>query len=768
MKKGALLKPILTIFSIVIILQSCSTTKNIPEGEYRLSNNIVTITNHQQYPQYKISDIQSYVKQKPNSYIIKGKKNGWNPFIYVYNWTNGKGKGWDRFVQKIGQAPVIFDSTLVADSKTNMLTHLEFLGYYGSSIKDTIETQKKRAYVKYDVTLGKQYPIKEIKYIVRDTSLRKIFLSDSASFMIKKGIPLSEKILDAESDRAAKFLRNQGYYDFSKNYFFFEADTLSSKDSSLLEVTIENYTRNELPKDAKTHRRFLFGKIYVYPVSDLTRYRASLSLRLPTQYDTLEYKDITVMYDKKRKIRPVVLNKMNRIVPGEYYQEDIVNSTYQRFSNLRMYSSVNVQMDKVDSNVVDCTIRLLPTKMNGYKLNLEASTNSTGLIGISPAISYNNRNIFRGGEWLSLSVKGNFQFSFNSSIRATEVSAGAGLSFPTFLFLPDRIFKTIVPRTDISLVYNFQQRPEFTRNMIGGKFGYTWNSKSNKFYYQVYPLQINIVNMTRVSPSFLESLKNPFVKDTYKNHFEIGGGTIISYMTDPSINPQQSNFKANLSLDGAGNILCIFNQLMPRDTSGYRTIWDSPYAQFVRGELSLVYTWKFGKDNRQALAVRGVGGIGYSYGNSSTLPFERLFWVGGANSLRGWAAREVGPGSSPRDTSFSIPNQTGDVKIEANIEYRFPIFWKFYGAVFFDWGNVWNIRKSSEDDKNDAQLTMNNLFKTSALNTGLGIRLDIQFVVIRFDWGVKLYDPVPQQWRSPREWLQGSGYSFQFSIGYPF
>ena len=762
------------------LLGACSTTKILSEDQTRLKSNVITIVNRKEYPEYQDSHLDNYIRQKANTYFIKTKKGGWNPFIYVANWTNGKGGGWDRFVTKLGQAPVVFDPELMEDSRDNMATHLKYMGFYDSDVQANVQVRKQQTVVDYRVTLGKQYPIRRIFYEVDDPALAEEIYRDTVNSLIRTGAPLSEDLLDRESERSAAHLRNCGYYDFSKNYYFFAADTVSFPGSALLKVAVRNYTRNESPEDARRHRRFYFGDVLIYPVSDNIRYRASVSKKIPQILDTVKYEDITILYDNKRKIRPSILYKMNRIEPGTTYSESLVNSTYQRMSNLRLYSSVSVELNKTDTNIVDCRIRLLPSKVNGYKINLEASTNSTGLIGISPTVSYYNRNIFKGGEWLSLSVMGNFQFSVQNSTRATEFGASAGLSFPTFVLLPDRMFKNIIPRTDMELTYNYQRRPEYTRNMIGANFGWSWSSQSNKYYFKVVPLQINIVNLPAYSDAFMESLTNPFVREAYKNHFELGLGFDVQYSSDPSLNPAGSFFKADFQFDLAGNLLSAFNPLMSVDTTGFRTIWNSPYSQFVRTELSLAYTWKFGKDNRQALAVRALGGVGYAYGNSSKMPFERLFWAGGSNSLRGWAARSVGPGSSPMDMTFSIPNQTGDMRLEANIEYRFPLFSIFRGALFADWGNVWNIDRSGRDhqslegsmeDQSAEELSYfnaKNMFRTSALNWGAGIRLDLNFVVVRFDLGIKLYDPSVQQWQNIRTWFRKGGYAFQFGIGYPF
>lgn len=779
MKIPELSKILLSFLSLlllfVVLLSSCSTTKVLQEGETRLKRNVVTITNAKEHPEYRMSDIENYIRQQSNTYFIKTKKGGWDPFLYVANWTNGKGKGWDKFVTKLGQKPVVFDIHSVESSKTNIATRLKYIGYYNSKVQASVDIRNKETVVYYYVTLGNQYPIKEVRYKIADSNIEQLVLADTLNSLIKKGMPLSEQLLNAETDRITEYLKNCGYFEFVKNYIGFTADTVSVKGNTILELIINNYISGESQESAHPHRKFYFGKIDIFPVSDNIRYRASVINKIPQILDTVDYDNITILYDKNRRIRPSVLDRMNTIVPHEPYSATVVNNTYRRLSNLRLYSSVNIELNKADTNVVDCFIRLLPSKIHGYKLNLEASSNSSGLFGISPALSYYNRNIFKGGEWLSLSVMGNFQFSVKNSTRATEFGASAGLSFPNFLLLPGRLFKQIVPRTDLSITYNYQRRPEYTRNMIGGNFGWSWGSADSKFYYKVVPLQINIVNLPTYSSEFMQSLTNPFVREAYKNHFEFGLGFNIQYRTDPNINPDKSYFKAELQFDMSGNLLSAFNKFMDRDTSGYHTIWDSPYSQFVRGELSLSYTWKFGKDNKQALAVRALGGVGYAYGNSAKMPFERLFWAGGSNSLRGWAARSVGPGASPMDSTFSIPNQTGDMRLEANIEYRFPLFSVFRGAVFADWGNVWNVERLENDPhasasiaKENTYFSLKNMFRTSALSWGVGLRLDLNFVVVRLDYGMKLYDPSTAQWKGVGSWFKRGGYAVQFGIGYPF
>ena len=748
--------PFLIAAILVLLVAACSTTRVVPEGQYRLVDNTVNVVNKGDYPKYQSSDIDKYIRQKPNSYFF-GK---WNPFIYVYNWSNGKGGGWDRFVQKLGQAPVIFDPTQVESSISNMETHLNYLGYYHSDVTDSLKAKNKKMTVVYNVTLGKQYPIAEIKYDIQDSTLRQLYMADTTNSVIKRGMPISEKSLDAESVRATSLFKENGYYSFSKNYFFFTADTLTVRDSAILEISIKDYTRNELERNAKPHKQFHIGQVTIYPVSDVIRYRAALTKKATQKLDTLQVGEkMYVLYDKKLGVRPSILTKMNRVVPGNLYKESVVNNTYQRFSNMNLFSSVNVSLDQVTSDTVDCNIRLIPAKEQGYKLNLEASTNSTGLIGISPALSYYNRNIFNGGEWLNLSFSGNFQFGIKDPVRSTEFGTSANISLPTFFLFPDTFFSNVIPRTDFTVAYNYQERPEYTRNMITAQYGYSWNSASKNWGFQIYPARVNIVKMSNQSPTFNEMIQNPFVKDSYIDHFDVGGVYHASFYSDPSLNPKHTNYKATFRLDVAGNLLSAFNKLMPVDSTGSRTVWNSPYAQYVRAEGSYTHTWKFGKRERMAVAARFLAGGGFAYGNSNALPFEQLFWSGGSNSMRGWQARSLGPGITPMDSTLTIPNQTGDMKLEANLEFRFPLFSIFYGALFFDAGNVWIKREITD---------LKSFTNGIALNTGLGIRLDIQFVVVRFDWGLKLREPAEQMWYGPKDWFKKGGNTFQFGIGYPF
>ena len=711
---------------------SCSTTRVLEDGQYRLAKNKIKIENSKTF---NPSLLDPYLKQKPNSYFIFG----WNPFLNIYNWSNGKGGAWDKFVQRIGVAPVVYDPDRVDETIENLENHLAYLGYYHSKVNSRIDVRQKRVKVTYDVTLGKQYPIEEITYVMPDNQeFAEIFLKDTANLSVKVGDYLSEASLQTETERSSSVLRNQGFYNFNKNYYFFEADTLSVPGSALLQLTINEYTRNETPKDAQPIRKFYIN-------------------------------NVKISYPNTLKFRNSILTDLTTITPGDIYSADEVSRTYSRLSALKVFSSVNIGMTPVDTNLVDCSISLAQSKLQGFKFNLETSVNSTGLFGVSPQVSYYHKNIFKGGEWLNLSFMGNFQFKFKDDIRSNEFGVSGGLSFPKFFPLPYRYFTGAIPRTDINLSYNYQSRPEYTRNIISVTYGYNGNFK-RRFFYQAYPLQMNVVKLFDIDDKFYNSLVNdPFLRNAYQNHFDLGSGATLYYTNNPDNTPKVPQFYGRFQFDIAGNMLSAFKPLMNKSATGEGMTWNTPFSQFVRGELTLSKSWFLGKQSKQSIATRFQAGAGYAYGNSKSLPFEKHFYAGGSNSLRGWQARTVGPGLSPRDTTFVIPNQTGDMKLEANIEYRFDMFWNVAGAVFVDAGNVWSLKADNTEEGQASLFKWNDFGKSIAANWGVGLRLDFGFLLLRLDMGMKIHDPArKQRWVNPGQWLKRDNYALHFGVGYPF
>ena len=690
------------------LLATGCATQRLAEGEYRLAGNKIKVEGKQ----ISSSELTSYLAQKPSTSFLG--------------------------IRRPGAPLVVHDDRQVQTSAENIENHLEYIGYYGSKVTSEVEYKRNRAYVTYHVFPGKRYTIRSIDFeLPQDEAFRKEFETDKPRITIKEGQYLAESTLEAETVRSAEFFRNRGYYGFDKSFYFCEADTLSHDGTAALTMAIRDYPRNGSPEEAKPHRKFTIG-------------------------------NVTLSYPKEIPIRTYVLEELNVLRPGMPYSERAVNATYSRLSNLSVFNSVNVTMNPVSDNVVDCDINLLNGGVQGFKANLEASVNSTGLFGISPQLNYFHKNFFHGGELFNLGLKGNFQFKTKDKVRSTEFSVSSTLRIPKLIGLPNSLFRgPNLPHTDLTLGFSYQDRPEYKRMMISTSFGYTGTFRRN-FTYQFFPFQANIVRLLgNISESFAERLvEDLFLLNAYSDHFDMGMGGMLYYTTDPTPIPKRTYTYGRLTFDLAGNALSLFNSAMPTNQVGQHTIWQIPYAQYVRGELQLGQTFRVGDGDAQAVAFRFLVGAGYGYGNSTTVPFEKQFYAGGANSMRGWQARALGPGRvQPWSEYFLIPSQTGDFKMEANVEYRFPIVWKLEGALFADAGNVWNLRLA------DYMEGSNFSFDTIAADWGMGIRVNLDFILVRIDLGLKVYEPcrpAGERLIGPELWLKGGNFALHFGVGYPF
>lgn len=712
------LRILLVIIGLITLL-SCSTTRVLQEGQYRLSSNEVVIVDD---PDFKISRISPYIRQQANP---------WSPGLLVYNMSSGKNKGLDRLFEKLGKAPVVFNPALVESSKQNIVKRLEYLGYYNSKVEADILTSNKIAKVIYTVTLGKRYKIDEILYDLPkgNPEFAQDFYADTLSQLFKCGDYLSEELFEEESQRSASVLRNKGYFDFSKNNYFFIVDTLTPG-HNVLQYSIKGYTRNESPDENAQIDKFRFGSI-------------------------------TINYSASVAFREKLLRDINLLKPGEVFSDEAVNTTYQRFSALRIFNGVNMQLSKGDSAKVDCNINLSESTTQGSKLNFELSYSSSALIGISPQINWYHKNLFHGGEWLNLGFTGNFQYRPSDKVNSTEFGINTSLSLPRFLGLPISLFDgPHIPRTEFNASYNYQSRPEFVRNVANFNFGYSWRLK-DKFYCQLYPLRATFVTLANVDPDFQENLSlNPFMNDSYSSHFDLGLQAMLYHSTNTELVPKTSYHYERFNFSLSGNLLSLFKNMMPSGSDGRAVVMGAPFSQYIRAELVLGRTFRIGHDEKSSIATRLDIGAGYAYGNSFNMPFEEQFYCGGASSMRGWQARTLGPGFESQSQYFSIPSQTGNFKIEADLEYRYPIFWKLEGALFAEVGNVWNLKSEKLD-----------LLRSLAADWGLGLRVNLDFIIARLDLGVKLYEPsraIGYRWIAPSQWFKSESLALHFGIGYPF
>lgn len=717
----------LAILMSLFALFGCSTTRVLQEGEFRLARNEIKVLNDSRF---STGELSKYLKQQENFNIL-----GWNPMEGIYNLSSPDGtKG--RFFRIIGTEPVIYNHNLVEASARSITNHLEYTGYFGSEIATNVSLHKKNVTVRYNVELGKRYVIDTIIFkLPENEALREAFMADVPNVSVKAGDFLAEETLEYESQRSAAALKGMGFYTLTKSHYFFEADTLSRKGHALLTMEIREHTRNETEDFAKPLEIYNIGHV-------------------------------TISHDKNLVFKEKIFKELNTIKPGTVYNDKDINNTYSRLAGLNTFSSVSIETTPNEDGTVDCAIKVAQPKGKGVKANLEASTNSSGLIGISPQISFFNKNLFHGGEMLNLSFMGDFQFQFNNNTRANEFGISAGLSLPKFLGLPYRFFDgPTIPRTEFNLSFNYQDRPEYERSIYSASIGYTWNRRNHVFY-QLYPLQMNTVKLRQIDESISEIwIKNPFLRYSYQDHLDLGMGGSVYYTTDASVNPAHSYGYIRLTADLSGNAINMFKNYLPENSEGFHTIGGIPYSQFVRGELNMARIIRLGRDNQNALALHFVGGIGHAYGNSTAMPFEKQFYCGGANSMRGWQARTLGPGASMDVMPFDIPSQTGDLKLEGDIEYRFRLISNLEGALFYEMGNVWTVQDVSDLDATKAS----KLADSIAMDWGTGLRLNMDFLVIRVDAGFKVKDPqTVDKWVSPAKWLKRDGFAFHFGVGYPF
>ncbi len=726
MKRNILL--IISLFAII----SCSTTKLLPEGTYRLASQKVDLAAHEK--DLSAGEFTQYIRQQPNSSLLFD----WSPGLSIYNWSDGSGKGINGFWERMGQAPVVFDPTLIPGSQENINGHLETLGYYGSEVRTDVEYKGRLAHVRYHVQPGKRYRIDEIVYEVPGGEFGEAFRADSANMTVHVGDYLSEESLEAETVRGAGVFREQGFYDFNKNHYFFEADTLT--DRTKLYYRIRPYSRGEAPTADSTIRKYRIGRV-------------------------------TISYPQDIPFRESLLRKTNTIRSGAWYSERMVNKAYNRFSSLKLFSSVNIGMSPADSATVDCDIQLGGSDLTGFKANVEASSNASGLLGFSPQLNFYHKNIFHGGEWLDLGFTGNWQYHPRTKAGSSEFGVSASLSFPRPLGIPlEYIGSMYIPRTEIKTSFNYHNRPEYRRTLASFSYGYSGQSHGS-FYYQLYPLRLNLVKLFSVSTAFVHTLvAYPYLWDMFEDQLDAGLSAMIYYTTDASVVPRTAYHAERVSLDLSGNVISLLNPVLPvfpHPVLDQHTLFGLPYKQYARLELAFTRVFRFGREGGQALAMHFVAGAGFAYGNSVSMPFEKQFFCGGANSMRGWQARTLGPGSEMPNPGYQLPSQTGNLKLEADLEYRFPLFWKVEPAVFAEVGNVWRTVR----DSGELEFHLKEVPRTLAADWGLGLRINLDLILVRLDMGFKVYDPnevADKHWRGPVDWIKRDGFAIHFGVGYPF
>ena len=764
-------------------LTACNVTRHIPSDAYFLQKaNIEEDKSVPRNERIKSDDVTKYLRQKPNKRFL-----GTDFYAWIYLMADPKKDNWwNNLKRKMGEEPVLFNERDTKRSASNLKLYLESRGYYSSDVTFRVDTtsRRKRAKVYYTLKQGKPYHISSISYDFRDPFLGPVVLPDTVNTLLHKGDIFDISVLEEERNRITNFLKDKGYYNFSVNNVEFEADTLAGDKNVGVKVVIKRditgYNERGVPMYAN-HKQYKLRNINIIP-----RYNAALAKSHSdyfSRFDTIEHKGLNVLFsDKKPKVRPVVLRNAVSLRSGDTYSYSQVNNTYSTLMAMGYFKSQRINFTEVkdgDSDqtmataplkgVLDCDIYCTPALQQSVKAELEASTTSS-FYGLTALVGYQNRNIFRGAEMLEITGTAGYEYmkAPNSKKRhAMEFGLAASLSFPRFVLANYAISKNIlVPKTKFEISYNYQDRPYYRRGLSSITWVYSWKNRSNSSFV-VRPIAINWVDVSYIDDNYFNSLQNQYLKYSFQSQLivAISGSYVLTkqYKSAPN---NYTTVRANCELSGnvLNGLVHLFSK--PPTDRNYYEFLGIRYSQYVRGDVSASHKIMFGKVT--ALAARLYAGVAYAYGNSDAVPFDRLFYAGGSNSMRGWAPRTLGPGASPAPTNVVYPTQLGDMKLEANLEFRFPIWSMFHGAAFFDLGNIWYIGRKGASYDESAVFHFNSFYKQLAFNTGIGLRLDIDFAILRLDWGIQLHNPnkpVGERWIHNFKWRNTS---LNFGVGFPF
>jgi len=759
----------LTIF----LLASCKSTKYVPDEAHLLKSYKVKVDNER----VDSKELDSYIKPKPNRQIL-----GTKFYLGLYNLSGKKDNGWNRWLRKIGEAPVLYDDFEKDRNKKQLGLYMRNKGYHHARVSDSVRTNKKKAQVSYDVVAGIPYEIRNIKYHYEDTSLRFLMAPDTVNSLLKQGDLFDVDAMQAERTRTETYLRNRGYFNFNREYIYYEVDSFLRTHQVDISIGVKKFI---LPSEEGfyllvPHRKYRIEEVYIYPGFDPKRAIADNKAYIEG-LTTFKYNEFEFRHEDKLKADPGVISQSVFIFPGEDYDAEKVKQSYKHLSSLRIYKLVNIVFE--EKNPADpyqhdyyplvCHIQLSPTTSQSYTVELEG-TNSAGNLGIGGNLNYTHRNLFGGAENFTTRLSGAVetikeidQVGFGNMI---ELGLEARLTFPKFLlpFKTEQFIRKYNPKTSTSISYNYQHRPDYTRSVFQTSFGYNWTS-GDFITHIINPIQLNFVKMIDATDEFLEEIKDTYLEYSYEDRLILG----INYsfiFTNQDIKKTRDFIFFRTNLESAGPLLKGVAKAIgtERDSLGRHIMFGNAFAQYVKGDVEFRY-FKILNDQTN-LVYRIFAGVALPYKNSITIPYEKQYFTGGANGIRAWQVRNLGPGSfniydSP--TAPRYPNQTADVKIEANIEYRFDLFWLLEGALFVDAGNIWSLNK--DDDRPGSVFEWNRFYKEFALGTGIGLRMDFSFFVFRFDLGMKVRDPA--QAEGSRWVFMNSGYNrpqFNIAIGYPF
>lgn len=757
---------ILCVLFTPLLFSACNSTKYVAEDEYLLNKTRIVDDNKN----ISRDEYRNYIKQKPNKRVLF-----WKFYLSLYNLSRkDKDTGLSGYLKRIGEPPVVFDPGLTDNSREQLELLLQNKGYFNAEVKDSVVYKKEKANVTYIIQSGKPYTIRNIDYFFEDARLADLVMTDTASSLISPGDRYDVDALQNERIRIEQIMRNNGYYNFSRDFVYYQVD--SALRSNRLDITlgIRNYpVKDERGRIRQTaHSEYTVDKVFIrtnYDMMNEDRGDRGSGIRA----DTLEYAGTYIINQGNSIINPGLVTQKNYIMPGEEYNASRVQRTYRNLSSLSAYRLVDINFSEDDSveNGLIAEINMFPAIRQAFSGGIEG-TNSEGNIGARGNLSYQHRNLFGGSEQFEFTITGAIETLRESNdpdfTTMQEIGAEARLDVPQFLlpFRTEQFIRRFNPRTTLNLVYSYQKRPDFTRSTFRGGFGYQW--RGNRFLtHNVYPFEISLINTPFVSDSFALDLEGTYLKYAYQPHF-ITNQRYTMVFTNQRLNKETDFQYLRFNVETAGNLFYgLYSGIIRPETDSVYRFLGVDIAQYFKADVEFRHYENI--DEGINLVYRGFIGASIPYLNSTAIPFEKQFFAGGSNSLRAWRVKSLGPGTYDGGLASEYPNQTADLKLEANVEYRFGLFWKLEGAFFVDAGNIWSLSK--EDDREGALFNIRDFYREFAVGGGFGTRLDFNFFLLRFDIGIQLVDPtrpLGQRWLPGNSSYTSDNFAFNIAIGYPF
>ena len=731
--------PVLLTGIAGLVLGSCSASRELPEGQVML-NKIIVVADGK-YQDVNPSALKNYVRQKGNSRWFSTMKIP----LGVYAMAGEDSSKWiNKTLRNIGEAPVIFDTIQARQSCESLQRVLQNIGYLDSHVELFTEQKGKKLDAIYVLHPGQPYYIRRVSYDIQDSLIAKLLTNDM--FQLKEGVKLNIDALNEERRRITERLQNSGYYKFHKEFISFRVDTVQSTHKADVTLLLRPYRATDILDTL--HTRFTIRSL---------------------DFASGDPKDSVI------HLRKSVLFENTFIKEGSLYSADNLQNTYNHFGRLGAVRYTNISFDQdPDSALLDAHIQLQTNKPSTLSFQPEG-TNTAGDFGAAASLTYENRNLFRGAESFRVQLRGAYEairgLEGYSNQDYIEYSIESRLSFPRFImpFINSETRRKTIATSEVSLTFDTQNRPEFHRRVLSAGWRYKWWHQKSKNQYQFDLLNLNYVFMPWISDTFKheyldnKSNYNAILSYNYEDLFIMKSGFGYSY------NDGKTAIKTNF--ETAGNLLSLGSAIFGgnKDELDQYKVFNIAYAQYVKGDIDFTHHLISGYQDQLVIHL-GLG-IAYPYGNSKVLPFEKRYFSGGANSVRGWSVRSLGPGRyKDKDGNINFITQTGDVKLDINMEYRTHLFWKFGGALFIDAGNIWTLRDYPSQP--DGQFKFKNILKDLAVSYGLGLRLNFDYFIIRFDMGMKAVNPAYKTEDEnhfpiihPR---LKRDFAFHFAVGLPF